>query len=125
MNTKSLLIVTAVVEVGAGLALVSVPSLTAEVLLGEGLVPPPALVVARVAGAAVISLSVACWLERNGEGRAQSGLVAGMLIYNIAVPIVLFHAWIIFSLSGIGLWPASVLHAALGIWCIVCLRRLR
>ncbi len=27
------------------------------------------------------------------------------------------------KLSAIGLWPAVLLHAALTLWCVVCLRR--
>lgn len=125
MSTKALLVVTALIEVGTGFALLVVPSLTAELLLGEGLSWPQALVVARVAGAALISVGVACWLGRNGEHRAQSCLVAGMLIYNLAVPIVLLHGWIALSLEGLGLWPASLLHTGLAIWCLVSLRRIR
>jgi hypothetical protein len=125
VSTKALLIVTALIEVGAGVALVVVPSLAADLLLGEGLSSPQALVVARVAGAALISVGVACWLGSNGERRAQTGLVTGMLIYNLAVLIVLVHAWLAWALKGIGLWPAVLLHAVLGLWCVVCLRPIR
>ena len=118
MSTKALLIVTALLEVGTGFSLMVVPSLTAELLLGQGLSSPPALVVARIAGAALISVGVACWLTRNGERPAQSGLVCGMLVYNIAVPIVLLHAWFAWALEGLGLWPAILLHAGLAIWCL-------
>lgn len=118
MSTQALLIVTAFVEVGAGIAQLGVPSLAAEILLGEGLANPQSVVVARVAGFAVISLGVACWSGRNGERRAQAGLVAAMLIYNLAVPVVLVHAWIGFALQGQAFWPACLLHTALAIWCI-------
>jgi hypothetical protein len=125
VSTRALLIVTALIEVGTGVALLVVPSLTAELLLGAGLASPQALVVARVAGVALISVGVACWLGRNGERGAPSGLIAGMLIYNLAVPIMLLNAWIALALKGLGLWPASVLHTALAIWCVACLRPMR
>jgi hypothetical protein len=125
VSTKALLIVTALIEVGTGVALLVVPSLTAEFLLGEGLSSSQALVVARVAGVALLSVGVACWLGRNGERRAHSGLVAGMLIYNLGVPILLLHGWMASALEGPGLWPASGLHTALAVWCVVCLRPLR
>ncbi len=125
LSIKALLIVTAFIEVGTGALLLVVPSLTAEFLLGEGLSSSEALVVARVAGVALTSMGVACWLGRNGERRAQSGLVAGMLIYNLGVPIVLVHGWIASALEGQGLWPASLLHTVLAIWCVLCLRPLR
>jgi hypothetical protein len=119
MNTRALLIVTALVELGAGAALLAVPSLVAEFLLGERLNSPQALVVARVAAFALISLAVACWLARNREHRAQNGLIAGMLIYNLAVPILLIHGWMAAGLDGLGLLPACFLHTLLAAWCIV------
>jgi hypothetical protein len=125
VNTKALLIVTALIEVGTGAALLAVPSMTTTLLLGVGLTLPPALVVARVAGLALISISVACWLARNGDRSAQSGQVVAMLVYNLAVPIVLIHGWLASGFEGLGLWPASVLHTALAIWCGVCLRPIR
>jgi hypothetical protein len=125
VSTKGLLIVTALIEVGTGAALLVVPSLTVELLLGVGLPSPQALVVARVASVALISLGVACWLGRNGERQAQSGLVLGMLIYNLAVPMLLIQCWMVSGLAGIGLWPASLLHALLAIWCVVCLWPIR
>ena len=122
VSTKALLIVTALIEAGTGAALLVVPSLTVELLLGEGLASPQALVVARIGGVALISVGVACWLGRNGERRAHSGLVAGMLIYNLAVPIILLHGRIASGLEGLGLWPASLLHTLLAVWCVVCIR---
>jgi hypothetical protein len=125
MTTKVLLIVMAIIEVGAGVALVAVPSACAELLLGEGLTAPPSLVVARIAGAALISVGFMCWRERHGERPSQSSSVAGILIYNLAVPIVLVHAWFAWGLHGIALWPASLLHTGLSIWCVACLRPIR
>ncbi len=122
MSTKPLLIVTALIEVGTGIALLVVPSITVELLLGVGLASPQALVVGRVAGAALLSIGVTCWLSSNGERRdAQRGLVAGLLIYNVAVPALLIHAVIASTMHGIALWPASVLHMGLAIWCLACL----
>ncbi len=46
-----------------------------------------------------------------------------MLMYNIPVTAVLAFAGIGLGLHGVALWPAVVLHAAMAIWCIVCLRR--
>jgi hypothetical protein len=123
MNTKPLLIVTALVEVGAGIALLVTPSLTVELLLGARLFSPQSVVVGRVAGAALIALGVTCWRVRNGDrGAARTGLLPGLLIYNVAVPILLMYAAIALMMHGIALWPASVLHLVLAIWCIACLR---
>jgi hypothetical protein len=123
---KSLLIVTAALEAAGGLALLGLPSLVASLLLGGSLDAPSALVVARVTGAALLSLGVACWLARHDErSRAARGLIAAMLFYNAAIVVVLVHAGMGLRLSGIGLWPTVVLHAALAAWCVACLRTRR
>ena len=123
MNTRSLLLVTALVEVGAGIALLVAPSVTVELLLGGGLSSPQSLVLGRITGVALISLGVACWLARSGDRNgAKQRLIASMLIYNVGVPVLLIHAVVASTMYGIALWPACVLHLLLAIWCIVCLR---
>jgi hypothetical protein len=121
---KSLLIVTAAAETATGLALLGMPSLVVSLLLGGSLDTPAALVVARMTGAALLSLGVACWLARNDEkSRAAVGVVKAILLYNIAAVSVLAFAGIVAGLSGVGLWPAVLLHAALAAWCIASLLR--
>lgn len=121
--SKLLLIVTALVEVGTGVALLGAPSLVVELLLGEGISSPQSMVLGRVTGAALISIGVACWLARNGESSGYRGLVGSILIYNLAVPVLLIHAAITLGMRGITFWPASVLHTGLAFWCVLCLRR--
>ena len=123
MNIKSLLVVTALIEAGTGIALLVAPSVIVELLLGAGLSSPQSFVLGRIAGAALVSIGVACWLARKAErGEALTGLLAGMLIYNVAVPALLIYAVIAFGMHGIALWPASILHATLAFWCLLCLR---
>lgn len=123
MKIKHLFIVTAVVEVGIGIALLLSPSLPVSMLLGASLDTAGATLVARVAGAALLSLGLACWLARDDEqSRAAAGLIAAMLLYNTAAVAVLVYAGIGLGLSGIGLWPAVLLHAALAVWCLACFR---
>jgi hypothetical protein len=121
MNIKSLLIVTALIEAATGIALLVAPSIIVELLLGEGLTSPQSLALGRITGAALVSIGVACWLARKA-GAVMSGLVVGMLIYNVAVPVLLIYAAIAVGMHGIALWPASILHAALAVWCLLCLR---
>ena len=122
-SMKILLIVTAVLEAATGLALVFSSSMPASLLLGASL-DTPGSVVARVAGAALLALATACWLARNDlQSRAASGLIAALLLYNVAVVAVLVHAGAGLGLSGIGLWPTVVLHAAMAVWCLACIWR--
>ena len=118
---KRLLILTAIIEGQTGLALLVAPSLVARLLLGATLDAPAAMAVARVAGAALLALGIACWLARN-NGRA---LVTAMLVYNIAGVAVLTHAACGPALSGIGLWPAVALHTGLAGWCATATRTAR
>jgi hypothetical protein len=123
---KNLLILTAVIDLGAGLALVVWPSLSVTLLLGSSLDTSAALTVARVAGAALVALGVACLLVRpDGQSRAATGLVAAMLLYNLAAVAILASAGIGSGLTGVALWPAVVLHAAMAVWCIACIRSKR
>jgi len=120
---KTLLIVTAVIEVGTGLAPVLVPSVPVSLLLGAALDSPTGLTVGRVAGVALLSLGVACWLaRRDAQSRAATGLIAAMLLYNIAVVSLLTYAGTCSGLVGVALWPAVLLHGALAVWCSACLR---
>jgi hypothetical protein len=122
-DVKTLLTVIAVIELGAGLALLSCPSAMVALLVGAPLEAPAALTVARVGGAGVFSLGVACWLSRgDAQSRAASGLVAAMLLYNVATVAVLAFAGIGFGLHGLALWPAVVLHAVMAVWCVAHLR---
>ena len=123
MEARTLLIVTALAETGVGLILLLSPPLVAGLLLGVSLVAPAALVVGRIAGAALLSLGGACWLARDeGPSRARRGLVAAMLLYNCAAGAVLANAAAGLRLGGVLMWPAVAVHAVLAVWCIACLR---
>ena len=120
---KSLLVTTAIIELGAGLVLAISPSLAASILLGSPLDTPVGTTVGWVTGAALITLGVACWLARRDDlSQAARGLVTAMLVYNIAVIEVLASAAIGSGLYGIALWPGVALHCVMAVWCVVCLR---
>jgi hypothetical protein len=94
---KKALIFTAVAEVATGLALLIVPSLVGQLLLGADLAGI-AIPVARVAGIALIALGVTCW---------PGPPLVGMLIYSAAVTLYLAY---------VGFAGAAVaLHAVLSI----------
>jgi hypothetical protein len=120
---KKLFMTTAIIEIATGIALLTVPALLASILLGGDLDTSAGLAVARLAGAALLSLGVACWFgSRDVQSRAAIGIVAAMLLYNLAAVVLLVSLRYGVGMTGMGLLPASALHAALAVWCIACLR---
>ena len=123
---KAFLTVTAIVEAGAGFALLAAPSLTASLLLGMPLDSPAAVNLARVGGASILTLALVCWLaRRDAQSPASRGLVVAMLFYNLAVATVLAFANVSDGLHGVLLWPAVAFHAGMAAWCIASSRRER
>ena len=121
---KTLLMATALIETPIGVMLLVSPALVVSLLLGASLDAPAALAVARMAGAALLSLGGACWVARNdGPNRAVRGLVAAMLLYNSVAFAVLANAGAGARLVGVLMWPAVALHAVLAVWCVASLRR--
>ncbi len=121
---KRLLIATAVIEFGGGLALAALPSVSVRFLFGSPLETPAGLTMGRVTGAALVTLGVACWLAlRDEHSQATSGLVSAMLFFNIAIVTVLATAHFGLDLRGVGLWPGAGLHSAMTVWCVMCLRK--
>ncbi len=119
---KRFLTLTAIIEAATGLALIAVPAIVVRLLLGAE-ISGASMPLGRVAGAALLALGVACWLARDDtQSRAARGLVVAMLMYNIVATAVLAFAGIGLGLHGVALWPAVVLHAAMALWCLACLR---
>jgi hypothetical protein len=102
---KWVLIFAAVAEAATGLALLIVPSLVGQLLLGADL-GGIAIPVARVAGIALTALGIACW--------PGSSLV-GMLTYSTVVTLYLAYLGFAAGLAGVFLWPAVTLHLVLSI----------
>ena len=122
-SMKALLTTTALLEATIGLALATWPSTPVAVLLGTSLDTTAALTIGRVAGAALLSLGLACWLARHdAPSQAASGLITAMLMYNVAVVAILAHTGLASGRFGLALWPGVVLHLAMAAWCVMCLR---
>ena len=119
---KRYLTLTAIIEAATGLALIALPAIVVWLLLGAE-ISGASIPLGRVAGAALLALGVACWLARDDiQSRTARGLVVAMLMYNIVASAVLAFAGIGLGFVGIALWPAVVLHAAMAVWCVACLR---
>jgi|SRR5262245_11894709 len=90
-------------EALTGFALLIAPSLVGQLLFGQDLTGI-AVIVARVAGIALIGLGVTLW----------PGIpVLGMLIYSGMVAVYLAFIGLNGGLTGYLLWPVVVLHAVL------------
>ena len=109
--------VTAAIEAGAGLGLIALPDAVVKLLLGAD-IAGAAIPLGRVAGVALLALGLAAWLSR---GQAASAVTSGMLLYNCGVAAVLAMA----GASGVLLWPAVALHAAMAVWACFYLRGTR
>jgi hypothetical protein len=95
----------AAAEIATGLALLITPSLVGQLLLGEDLTEA-AMLVARVAGIALIGLGVACW---------PGPPLAGMLVYTACIMLYLAYVGLRGEGAGPLLWPAVAVHAVLAL----------
>ena len=100
---KRVLAFAAVAEAATGVVLVLAPSVVGQLLFGAEL-SGMAETMARVAGIALIALSVACW---------PGTPLLGMLIYSAGAALYLAYVGLAGGSSGVLLWPAVVLHLVL------------
>ena len=119
---KSLLIITAVFEVFTGVALLALPSRAGLSLTGSPIDATAGVIIARVAGAALLVIGVACWLARDhGYSPGGQALIWGLLTYNVAAAAVLGFAGIASAANGPAIWPGTAAHVGLAMFCIVVL----
>ena len=120
---NNLLIVTAIVEVGVGLALLFAPSLVTQLLFAAD-IAGAAIPLGRVTGVLLLALSAAWWLA-CGDTKSIAGraLLTAMLIYDVGVTGILLILVVQSQNVGILLWPVVILHVAMVVWCAALLRR--
>lgn len=120
MNPRHFLIVTAVLEASGGLGLLVAPEFVLRLLFGREQAAVEASLVARLAGAALVSIGMACWAARaDRRSPAQLGLLAGVLVYNVAAAALLAWAGAALNMDGIAIWPGVALHVVMACWCLV------
>jgi len=105
-----LLTVAGVLECLVGLALVLSPRITTALLLGA---EPDSVgvMIGRVAGAALLSLGIACWGARaDAGGAARIGTLRAITLYNAGAGLLL----VVFAATGKAggpvVWIAGVFH---------------
>jgi len=118
---KRLLKLSAFIEAATGLGLICVPAVIVRLLLGSELLSA-GIPLGRLAGVALLSLGIACWLASSDtQSCAARGVVTAMALYNIGAVLVLGAAGLLSQPVGIGLWPAVILHAVMTVWCVMWL----
>ena len=110
---KRLLTLAAVLEGATGLALMIVPAVVAQLLLGDDLSAAGPLV-ARVAGCALVALAIACW-PGHDSARMLIPAARAMLTYNAFVACYLTFLGIGGHFAGVLLWPAAVIHGLISL----------
>jgi hypothetical protein len=109
-----LLGIAGVLETVAGLALLADPPRVASLLI-QSTLDPSGVVVARIAGGALLSLGIACWRARGTPSAPASlGVAWALLAYNAVACVTL--AWAGTAMPGAGppALAASVLHGLFG-----------
>jgi hypothetical protein len=105
-----LLSLAAAIEAVTGVALIIDPQVASRLLLGADLAGA-GVAVARVAGIALLSLGLVCWMSR--QDASKTAVLAAMLTYNLLVTAYLIYLGFGVKLAGILLWPAVGIHAVL------------
>jgi hypothetical protein len=121
-SRPALFTTTAVLEFGTGVALLFLPGTVIQLLLGAEEPASAAMLVARAVGLGLIAFGTAAWRRRDDGAVAQSTLLSGMLVYNVTIGITLALSGTLKGQSGVLLWPVVVVHGAMAIWCVLCIR---
>jgi len=109
-----LLTISGALEVLVGLLALITPTTVIAVLLGAPM-DPIASVLARLFGAGVFALGLACLKARHDvTSPAGLALSLGITAYNVLAAAVIIWAAAGLSLGGLLLWAAGIGHAVLG-----------
>lgn len=111
MTTKTLVTVSAVIEVATGLVLIVDPVLVAQALLDSDL-SGSGVAVARLCGIGLLSLGLAGW--PSGESVPAQALRA-LFAYNLLAAFYLGYLRVGGGFVSYLLWPACILHAVLAL----------
>lgn len=114
MSLRLLLIISGSLEALVGVLTLIAPATVVSLLLG-GSVDAIGSVLARLFGAGVFALGLACLKARDDVGSAAGLAVSvGITSYNVLAAVVIMWAAVGLSLGGLLLWAAGIVHAVLG-----------
>jgi hypothetical protein len=117
---KQFLIYTSIVEAITGILLVVLPVSIVSFLFEIEFNDKVGIILSMIAGAAIFSLSLICWLLRDHD--VASLAVQGLLAYNASITVILLYGRFSFGLQGWVLWSIIIFH---GVQSLQCLRFLR
>jgi hypothetical protein len=120
---KKFITLTAISEGLTGIALIAIPNTIVLFLLGKPTIGPEGKITAMLAGAAILSLAVICWMLRETPGLQK--LVKGMLFYNCGIIAIAIYGVIWYGLTNVGLWFVMFAHAVLSVWGLITLMNKR
>ena len=100
--------IAALLELATGLALLAIPSVVVEALVGSTS-DDAASVVARVLGGALLGLGVAGTIADRET--PERGIAVAFGIYNVSTTVILVAAGLANTADGAWLWPVAGLHA--------------
>ena len=117
-----LLAIGGILEVGAGVILLILPSPSASLLFGSPL-DFAGQAIARIGGGGLLALGVACWHARETPlAHASLGVARAFLVYNVVAAVVLALVFARLSNGALLVLGASVLHGLLAAALVTALR---
>jgi hypothetical protein len=117
---KQFTALTAIVEGLTGIALIATPDIIVLFLLGKPTSGPEGKITAMLAGTAILSLAVICWILREASGLEK--LVKGLLFYNFSIMTIATYGVFWYGLTNPGLWFVILSHFVLFVWGAVTLK---
>jgi hypothetical protein len=117
---KKFITLTAILEGLTGIALIATPNIIVLLLLGKPTSEPEGKITAMLAGTAILSLAVICWILRETSGLEK--LVKGILFYNCAIIAIAMYGVLWYGLTNPGLWFVIFSHSVLFVWGTVTLK---
>ncbi len=109
MTTRTLVMVSAAIEMATGVALIAAPDFVAGLLLNASLSGAGAAV-GRVGGFGLLSLGLACWPDREGAASRATWVLS---IYNLLAALYLGYLCVGRVFLSTVLWVAFGLHLVL------------
>jgi hypothetical protein len=105
---------TAVIEAITGVGLLFFPGWLVSFLMQRKYGEPGGIIIAMIAGAAIISLAACCWLFRNHAAAFTFSKI--LLVYNSILVCIVIFAVIYFEMSSVPFFVIGGFHLFQALW---------